>query len=117
MVQLSIKKEGTDQSIGIISDLSKVVKENWGVIWLGATRMGLQINQDYYAPERVQIGTTRLHYHIGVKYANGWRYSDLVGPTNEQIERTVADIQSLIDAGSENLTSSIRLEVTENKAK
>lgn len=111
MTNLKMKSAGTDEAISFINNLSQAVKENWDVIFLGATRLGLEIPADYYAPERVQTGETRLHNSIGVKYADGWKYSELTGPTVDQIQKTVADIQTLIDAGAENLKINLKLEV------
>ncbi len=81
------------------------------MIFLGAERLGFSIWSDSYAPERVQINDTRLHFHIGVKYANGWKYSSLVGPTDEDIIQTVSDIQQLIDEGVKEVGTTLTLEV------
>ena len=108
---IKVKTAGQDEAIEFVNDLSKVVKENWGVIYLGASRLGVAIPRDYYAPERVQIGNTRLHESTGVKYAHGWKYDKVVGPTVAQIEKAVADIQQLIDAGAENLKINLKLAV------
>ena len=111
--ELQIKNPGTDRSIALVSELSAVVLKNWEVIYLGAARLGCAIESDYYAPQRVQIGETRLHAGtgFGVKYADGWKYDGLVGPSDAQLVQTVADIQACIDAGAEDVGTNLTIQV------
>lgn len=111
MTTLKVKQPGIDQAISFTNELSQFVKENWDVLFLGATRLGCEIPEDYYAPERVQIGETRLHKSIGVKYADGWKYDSLVGATEKQLKQTVADVQTLLDAAAEERKINFKLKV------
>lgn len=111
MTTLKVKSQGIDEAISFVHDLSQIVKENWDTIFIGATRLGCEIPSDYYAPERVQIGETRLHKSIGVKYADGWKYSSLVGATEKQLRQTVADVQTLLDAAAEERKISFKLKI------
>lgn len=111
MTTLKAKKQGIDHAILFINELSQFVKENWETLFLGATRLGCEIPSDYYAPERMQIGGTRLHRSIGVKYADGWKYSGLVGATEKQLKQTVADVQTLLDAAAEERKIGVKLKI------
>lgn len=98
---------GTDEAIEQVALLSKFVKDNWDALYIGATRLGCAIPEDYWAPERIQVGNTRLHFRIGVKYANGWKYSNLVGPSEADLLQTISDIQSLVKAAEKKLSCKV----------
>lgn len=78
--------------------LNEYVMNNWEGLKTGAVRAGLLIEADYYAPERVQIGATRLHARIGVKYANGVKYTNLESLRVGDLIQAVEDIKVLISA-------------------
>ena len=106
--ELRMKNPGVDRSVELVRELSEMVRQNWRVIFLGATRLGVAIESDGYAPERVQLGQTRLHQHRGVKYANGWKHDTLVGPSDTDIRETVKSIQVLVDEGAREVGTRLR---------
>lgn len=112
---INILPKGVDRRLALVNNLSQLVKENWNQLFLGATRLCVAIESDYYATERVQIGNTRLHRAMGVKYASGWKYDGLVGPSEEQLIQTIADIQQLFDESSKEISCSFTLEVKTSK--
>lgn len=97
------------------NQINEFVKSNFGILYEGAVRLGCEISSDYYAPERVQIGSTRLHASQHLKYAGGHKYSDGAAPSEKQLRQTVADIQQLIDAASEVIPAPFTLNIVENK--
>ena len=102
-ITIETKETGVNGYFEIVNQLNKLVEKHWRTLFEGAVRLRKHINEDYYAPERIQINKTRLHYYQGVKYADGWKYSYPAPPTKEQLVQTVKDIQTLFDAAAENI--------------
>ena len=120
---------GTNQRLFIWRQLNTFVSENWYPLYLGAERLGLDIPEDHFTCERIQINNTRLHAgYIGnphymhesesnifgfVKIADGWHWCNdaTCELTDSQLEQTVSDIQQLIDAASKviNLKQNISI--------
>lgn len=92
-------------------ELDQFVKTNWSTLMVGATRLGCYIAADYYAPERVQIGSTRLHARHNIKYAGGHKYNEVAEPTSNQIRDTVADLQRLLDAAAKEVQVDFELRI------
>lgn len=90
-------------------ELSNFVSENWKVLYEGACRLGINIEADDYAPQRIQINNTRLHGHIGLKYADGFKYNSDSSPTDNTIINTVRDLNTLIREAKKEIRSSITL--------
>ena len=112
---LTIKPIGQNGFFDLRNQLNEFVRSNFGILYEGAVRLGCEISADYYAPERVQIGNTRLHASQGLKYADGHKYSDDAAPTESQLRQTVNDLQTLIDAAAENIPAPFSLNIIENE--
>ena len=106
---IETKKIGKNQRFEILSALSKVVEEHWDTLYEGAVRLGVNIEKDSYAPQRMQINNTRLHADYGVKYADGHKYSNPIAPTEQQLKQTAADIQALFDSAAIEVKTSLKL--------
>ena len=109
------KTVGQNGLFDLRNQMNEFAKCNFGLLYEGAVRLGYEISADYYAPERVQIGNTRLHESMGLKYADGHKYSDDGAPSENQLRQTVKDLQTLIDAASENITAPFVLHIIESK--
>lgn len=108
---LKSKKIGKNGFSELRKQIDKFVADNWETLYEGAIRLGFHIEKDYYAPERIQINNTRLHAGIGLKYADGHKYSDDEHITKEQLKKTVKDIQTLIDEAAKNIPAPFKLEI------
>ena len=111
---ITIKPVGKNSFSDLRNQLNDFVNENFELLYEGAVRMGCDIPKDYYAPERVQIGNTRLHAYKGLKYADGHKYSDAAAPSESQLRQTVLDLQTLIDSAAENIPAPFSILITEN---
>lgn len=114
MEKLTIKTVGKNGFSDLRNQLNEFVKQNFELLYEGAVRMGCDIPKDYYAPERVQIGNTRLHAYQNLKYADGHKYDDQSAPSESQLRQTVKDIQSLIDSAAENIPAPFSILIIEN---
>ena len=94
--------------------LIEFVRNNFDLLYEGATRLGHHIIYDDYAPRRVQINNTRLHASQWLKYADGHKYSDDTAPSEKQLRQTIIDIQLLIDAASETIPAPFSLIIQES---
>lgn len=110
-LKLELKAVGENGLFIVRSQIDDFVAENFSTLFEGAVRLGLSIDEDYYAPKRVQIGRTRLHERIGLKYADGHKYSDEAAPTEKQLRQTIEDIQSLIDAAAQVIPAPFELQI------
>lgn len=117
METLSIvtKNVGQNGFFDLRNQMDEFVEENFALLYEGAVRLGCEIQEDYYAPERVQIGNTRLHASQGLKYADGHKYSDDAAPSESQLKQTVKDLQTLIDAAAENIPAPFTIKIIENE--
>jgi hypothetical protein len=117
METLSIvtKTVGQNGFFDLRNQMNEFVKSNFGILYEGAVRLGCAISADYYAPERVQVGNTKLHANQGLKYADGHKYSDDAAPSENQLRQTVKDLQTLIDAASEIIPPPFILNIVENE--
>ena len=114
-VKITKKAVGKNGLFDLRNQIDYFVKSNFELLYEGAVRLGCEISSDYYAPERVQVGNTRLHASMGLKYADGHKYSDDAAPSEKQLRQTVVDIQKLIDAASENIAAPFTLNIVENE--
>ena len=112
---LTINTNGQNGFFHLRNQMNEFVKSKFDLLYVGAVRLGCEISADYYAPERVQIGNTRLHASQGLKYADGHKYSDDAAPSESQLRQTVKDLQTLIDAASENIAAPFTLNIVENE--
>lgn len=112
---INTKTVGQNGFFDLRNQINEVVKSNFGILYEGAVRLGCEISSDCYAPERVQIGNTRLHASQGLKYADGHKYSDDAAPSENQLRQTVKDLQTLIDAASEVFPAPFTLNIIENE--
>jgi hypothetical protein len=117
METLSIvtKTVGQNGLFDLRDQMDEFVRSNFGILYEGGVRLGCEISADYYAPKRVQYGNTRLHASTGLKYADGHKYSDDAAPSESQLRQTVKDLQTLIDAASENKPAPFTLNIVENE--
>lgn len=109
------KTVGKNGFFDLRNQMDEFVKSNFDILYEGAVRLGCEILADYYAPRRVQINDTRLHEGVGLKYADGHKYSNDAAPSESQLRQTVKDLQSLIDAASENIAAPFTLNIIENE--
>ena len=112
---LNMGSVGSNGFWEIRNQLNKFVETNFDALYEGATRLGMNIPRDYYAPERVQIKGTRLHEEQGLKYADGHKYSDENAPTEAQLRQTVEDLRCLITAATEDIVAPFVLNIVENE--
>ena len=112
---INTKTVGQNGFFDLRNQMNEFVKSNFDLLYEGAVRLGCEITADYYAPERVQIGNTRLHASMGLKYADGHKYSDDAAPSENQLRQTVKDLQTLIDAASEVFPAPFTLNIIENE--
>ena len=112
---INTKTVGQNGFFDLRNQLNEFVRSNFALLYEGAIRLGCGITADYYATERVQIGNTRLHASMGLKYADGHKYSAYAAPSEKQLRQTVKDLQSLIDAASENVPAPFILNIVENE--
>ena len=117
METLIIKSKTVGQNgfFDLRNQMNEFVKNNFALLYEGAVRLGCEIPADYYAPERVQIGETRLHASKGLKYADGHKYSDSAAPSEIQLKKTIKDLQTLIDAASEHIPAPFTLNIIQNE--
>jgi uncharacterized protein YpiB (UPF0302 family) len=78
----------------------------------GAVRLDCHIGSDYYAPKRVQLNDTRLHANQGLKYADGHKWD-----ADEELRKTVIDLQTLIDEASKDIPAPFTLEIVKDDGK
>jgi hypothetical protein len=113
-LKIQTKNVGQNGFFDLRNQMSEFVKSNFGLLYEGAVRLGCAISSDYYAPERIKIGNTRLHASQSLKYADGHKYSDDAAPSEKQLRQTVVDIQTLIDAAVQNISAPFTLIIQEN---
>ena len=97
---LEVKPVGQNGLSKLREQLNEFVKENFDLLYEGACRMRVNIEGNYYAPDRIQIKETRLHRRMHLKYAAGHKYNSDYAPTEQQILQTIADLQELLDAAA-----------------
>lgn len=114
VLTLTVKNVGKDGFWELRDQLSEFVRLSFDTLYEGACRMGAHIPQDYYAGRRIQIRDTRLNASIGVKYADGHKYSSEVAPTEEQLRNTVSCIQRLLDEAGKDIKAPFQLTIKEN---
>lgn len=114
METLTLKPVGQNGFFQLRNQLNEFVMTNFALLYEGAIRLNLDIEEDYWAPARVQIGNTRLHAVQGLKYADGHKYSDSAAPSEEQLRQTINDLQKLIDSASQNIRRPFKLKIVEN---
>lgn len=95
-VVLTVAEIGVDGYWKLRDQLDDFVRQNFDMLYEGACRLGCNIPEDYYAPRRVQLNSTRLHARVGLKYAGGHRYDEDVAPKEENLRQTIADLQTLL---------------------
>lgn len=123
-LKLATPEIGRNEYWEQFNKISQFVKENWAALYEGAIRLGVAIEGDCYAPQRISIwaedrpesrkeviGQTRLHADKGLKYAVGHKYNDLDAPSERTLVETVKDINMLLDAAKEEIKSSIKIVV------
>lgn len=111
---INTKTVGQNGFFDLRNQMDEFVRSNFALLYEGAVRLGCAISADYYAPKRVQIGNTRLHAGQGLKYADGHKYSDDAAPSEKQLRQTVKDLQSLIDAASQDILAPFSIEIVES---
>lgn len=95
--------------------LNKFVEENFLLLYEGGVRLGCNIEEDSYAPRRVQINNTRLHQYQGLKIAGGHHYRSDSNPTEANILNAVKDIQELLDAAAKRRECSFEIVIKTKK--
>ncbi len=112
VIKLESTEIGNNEIWSQFDEISEFVLENWNLLYEGAVRLNKNIETDYYAPQRIQINNTRLHYGIGLKYADGHKYCSDSNPTEDHVVNTVNDINLLITEAKKEIKSSIKLIIT-----
>ena len=112
---LEFASKGSCGNSDLRKQLSEFVLENFGLLYFGATRLGKQIPEDYYAPRRVQINDTRLHEAPGLKIAGGHHQNAERPPSEAELRAAVSDIQQLLDAAAENHAAAFVLVIEEKE--
>ena len=110
-LKITTKQIGSNGFWSLRHQLNDFVKDNFELLYEGAVRLNFHIPNDWYTVDRIQIGDTRLHKSIGLKYAHGHKYSEDVCPTEKQLRQTVIDIQSLIDAAAEIIPTPFSIKI------
>lgn len=125
-MELKAKEIGRNELQEQFNQISNFVLDNWEVIYEGAVRCGLNIENDYYAPQRIEVREedrlnlniktveegsrqTRLHHSVGLKYANGHKYNWDESPSEQDLMIAINDIQFLIDKAAEPIKSKIKI--------
>jgi len=114
-LELELKTVGKNGFFELRDQLNSFVQNNFELLFEGAVRLGCEISADYYAPRRVQINDTRLHESLGLKYADGHKYSNDAAPSENQLRQTVKDLQTLIDAAAENIVAPFYINIIQNE--
>lgn len=114
---LNTKTVGQNGFFELRDQLNNFVQNKFELLYEGAVRLGCEISADYYTPRRVQINNTRLHEGVGLKYADGHKYLNDAAPSEMQLRQTVKDLQSLIDAATEDIAAPFILNIIENEKK
>ena len=112
---LTKKTIGQNGFFDLRNQIDKFVKDNFDVLYAGAIRLNCAIPSDDFAPKRVQINSTRLHEKLGLKYADGHKYSHDTAPSKGQLMQTIKDLQALIDVASEKIPAPFILNIIENE--
>jgi hypothetical protein len=109
---LKVKGFGESGTTKAWNQLSEFVMENFDLLYYGACRIDANIPDDYYAPRRIQINSTRLHLNQGLKIAAGHHLHDDKEPEERHITEAISDIQKLLDVAGEDrpLSYIIRIE-------
>ena len=108
---LKTKKIGSNGLFELRNQLDDFVHQNFDLLYEGAVRMGKNIEEDYYAPRRIQINSTRLHESENLKYADGHKYSADYAPSEKQLRQTVKDLQELIDVAAINIPAPFKINI------
>ena len=108
-MKLKLKKLGINELWEQRNILNEFVKDNFELLYKGACRMCLNLEENDYAPRRVLISNTRLHERIGLKYADNHKYDAGCAPTEAQLRNTVRDIQDLINEAAKVVKCSFKI--------
>jgi len=111
-LSITLKAVGHNGLANLRAQLDEFVRNNFELLYEGAIRLDNHIGADYYAPQRIQIGRTRLHRSQGLKIADGHHYSSEANITADQLRQTVKDIQTLIDAAAEDIPAPFSISIT-----
>ncbi len=111
---LKVPEEGTDGMWELRDQLSAFVESNFRLLYEGACRMSKNIEDDYYAPKRVQINRTRLHETVDLKYADGHKWNEDCAPSEEQLRNTIKDLQNLLDSAGANIPAPFMIKIIRN---
>ena len=111
-IKLTVNEVTQHPNDALRDELNEFVAEHWHILVQGAKRLNVLIPADYYAPQRIQIRKTRLHQDIFLKVADGhhWKKSYWL-ISEKELTQTVADIQTLLDAASEEVKTSMTLKI------
>ena len=115
-VTLTCNGIGENGFMDLRNQLSEFVYENFNILYEGAVRLNLNISNDYYAPQRVQINSTRLHASRGLKIADGHHIDADYYPSETQLIQTIADIQKLLDAAGKNIAAPFQISIIKEAA-
>jgi hypothetical protein len=116
-INLEIGEKGHNEFEEIYKTLDEFVIGNFNELWEGARRIEDEISEvhtideDYYAPRRIQVNETRLHYTQGLKYADGVKCSEYY-LTEEDIIKTCEDLKILIDAYNKDIKTNLKITVS-----
>lgn len=113
--KIIMKKPGRNGLVELRNQLDHFVSKNFDLLYEGASRLGLAIPADHYAPRRVRINETSIHETKGLVYASRHNKNSPTDPTSLQLRKTIRDIQTLIDAASEVIPPPFTLNIIENE--
>jgi len=112
VVRIIQKDIGKNALWRLRNQLDVFVRDNFDILYEGAVRLDCPIGSDYYAPKRVQLNDTRLHANQGLKYADGHKWD-----ADEELRKTVIDLQTLIDEASKDIPAPFTLEIVKDDGK
>ena len=120
-MELKIKQMKLTKQQKHLQQLDQVVQDHFSTLYTGAIRMGVNVEADHWAPERIEMrnpNETRLHARQGIKAVNGVKVvdgnrepdnSDTL--TDEDIKVLTKQLQNLFDAAADEGSTRITIEV------
>lgn len=123
--KIEVPVKGVHELEEQFKELSQWCIDNFGKLYEGACRLGVNICSDYYAPERISInqkdrstgkcGQTRIHKWQGLKYAAGYKYNSDDYPDENVIITAIEDINMLLEAYGTPVKSKITIVFPESE--
>ena len=113
-LSLEVVEIGTNQISRNWDKISDFVLSNWDALYIGAINLDMNIEADCYAPERIQIGSVRLHATSGLKIAGSSHKYDSPQYEDEDIFLAVEAVRDLLAAAARDINSRYTINIVEN---